>query len=63
MNNKTKTILDWVVCAVAVAVLVACAFFWNCGIDIWVTVLAAVIIAAGTVLVQMQNKKIKDLNA
>lgn len=63
MENKTKTILDWAVCGVAVAVLVACGFFWGCSIDLWVTVLAGVIIVAGTVLVQLQNKKIKDLNA
>lgn len=62
-NNKTKTILDWVVTGLMLIALVVIYFFWGCKMDLWVTILAAVIVIAGTVLLQMQNKKIKEMNA
>lgn len=61
-NNKTKTILDWVVTGLMLIALVVIYFFWGCKMDLWVTILAAVIVIAGTVLLQMQNKKIKEMN-
>lgn len=62
MNNK-KTILDLIVAVVAIIGLVICAFFWGCKLDLPVTILAIVVIAAGTVLLTLQNKKIADNNA
>lgn len=61
-NNKTKTILDWVVTGLMLIALVVIYFFWGCKMDLWVTILAAVIVIAGTVLLQMQNRKIKKMN-
>lgn len=60
MEKKTnkKAILDWVVGGVALAVLIVCFFFSNCKIDIPVFIVSALIIIAGTVLLQMQNKKL-----
>ncbi len=64
-NKKTvnkKAILDWIVCAIAVIALVVCYFFWGCRMDLFATVLAAVVVITGTFLLQKQNKKIKELN-
>lgn len=61
-NNKTKTILDWVVTGLMLIALVVIYFFWGCKMDLWVTILAAVIVIAGTVLLQMQNRKIRKMN-
>jgi fatty acid desaturase len=60
-NKKTnkKTILDWVVAAVVIIALVICYFFWGCTKDLAVTILAGVLLVAGTVLIQVQNHKIK----
>ena len=61
-NNKTKTILDWVVTGLMLIALVVIYFFWGCKMDLWVTILAAVIVIAGTVLLQMKNRKIRKMN-
>ncbi len=62
-NKKTtnkKSILDWVVSGLMVIALVVCYFFWGCDMDLWVSLLAIVLVVAGTALLQMQNKKIKE---
>lgn len=59
-QTNRKAILDWVVSGVALAVLIVCFFFANCKIDVPVFIVSAVIIVAGTVLLQMQNKKINS---
>ncbi len=60
-NKKTnkKPILDWAVTAVMIIALVICYFFWGCTKDMLVTILAGVLLVAGTVLIQVQNHKIK----
>lgn len=61
-NNK-KNILDWVVAGVMIVALIVCYFFWGCSMDLWVSLLSLVLVVAGTVLLQMQHKKIdKSLN-
>lgn len=61
MENKknNKAILDWIITAIVLVVFVVCYFFWGCNMDLWITIVGAVILVAGTVLVQLQNKKIK----
>jgi len=62
-NKKTvnkKSILDWVVCGIMVITLVTCFFFWGCDMDLWVSLISIILVVAGTVLLQMQNKKIKE---
>lgn len=58
-NQKTKTVIDWVISGLAVAVLVVCYFFWKCKLDLPVTILAAVVLIAGSALLAKQNKAIK----
>ena len=61
-NNKKKNkkpILDLTVTAVVIIALVICYFFWGCTKDPLVTILAGVVLVAGTVLIQSQNRKIK----
>lgn len=62
-GNNRKVIFDWVVGGVAALALVIIYFFWKCNMDLWVTILGAVVIIAGTVLLQMQNKKINEKRA
>jgi len=60
-NKKTnkKAILDWIVSGIVIVALVVTYFFWGCGMDMWVSLLAVLLVVAGTVLLQIQNKKLK----
>ena len=44
-----------------IAALVVIYFFWGCHLDLYVTVLAAVIIAVTGLTTYMQYKKLKEL--
>lgn len=62
-NKKTtnkKAILDWIVAGIVIVALVVCFFFWGCDMDLWVSILCIVLVAAGSILLQMQNKKISN---
>lgn len=58
-KSSKKSLLDWIIALIALAIFAICYFFWHCDIDLWVTVIGAVVLIAGIVLVQMQNRKIK----
>lgn len=60
-NNKMKYV-DIVVSVVFVLALVVIYFFWGCKLDLYVTVLAGIIIAASVAATYVQNKKIKELS-
>lgn len=61
-SSKKKVIVDWLAAAIVLIGLVVCYFFWGCSYDLPVTILAAIIVVAGTTLVQIQNKKINEAN-
>ena len=56
-KNSKKNVIDWAVAGAALLGLVICFFFWGCSIDLWVTVVALILIAAGTVLLATQHRK------
>jgi len=57
-NKKNKgLIVDLIVALLGVAVLVVCYFFWGCSYDLPATILAIVVILAGSGLLYMQQKK------
>ena len=60
-NNKMKYV-DIAVSVVFVLALVVIYFFWGCKLDLYVTVLAGIIIAASVAAAYVQNKKIKELS-
>lgn len=60
-NNKMKYV-DIAVSVVFVLALVVIYFFWGCKLDLYVTVLAGIIIAASVAATYFQNKKIKELS-
>ena len=60
-NNKMKYV-DIAVSVVFVLALVVIYFFWGCKLDLYVTVLAGIIIAASAAAAYVQNKKIKELS-
>ena len=57
---KKKAIWDWVISGLLLVGLVVLYFFWGCKLDLWVTILAVVLLIAGTVMMQLQNKKLKE---
>ena len=60
-NNKMKYV-DIAVSAVFVIALVVIYFFWGCKLDMYVTVLAGIIVVASVSATYFQNKKIKELS-
>lgn len=46
-----------------IAALVVIYFFWGCHLDLYVTVLAAVVIAVTALTTYMQYKKMKELES
>lgn len=60
-NNKMKYV-DIAVSAVFVLALVVIYFFWGCKLDMYVTVLAGIIVVASVLATYFQNKKIKELS-
>ena len=60
-NNKMKYV-DIAVSVVFVLALVVIYFFWGCKLDLYVTVLAGIIIVASVAATYVQNKKIKELS-
>lgn len=62
-NKETKDrrhVLDWAVAAIALVALVVCYFFWGCKMDLWVTVLCVVLVAAGSLLLHKEHKKLVE---
>lgn len=59
-TNDKKHILDWIIAALVLISLVVIYFFWGCKMDLWVTILCVVLVAAGSALLQMQHKRIKE---
>ncbi len=58
---KKQNILNWTVAALLLIALIVCYFFWGCSLDFIVTIIALVVVVAGSTLLSMQNKKIKEL--
>ncbi|MCQ2520376.1 MAG: hypothetical protein MJ107_07590 [Lachnospiraceae bacterium] len=57
-NKKNRSmILDICVALVAVAVLVVCYFFWGCSYDLPATILAIVVILAGSGILFVQHRR------
>lgn len=57
-NKKSKGILmDIIVALIGVVVLIVCYFFWGCKYDLPATILAIVVILAGSGLLYMQHKR------
>ena len=56
-----KHILDWVVSGIALVAMIVLYFFWGCPIDLWATLLCLVVVVAGSILLHMQHKKLKEL--
>ena len=59
-NKETKDrrhVLDWAVAAIALVALVVCYFFWGCKMDLWVTLLCAILVLTGSILLQMKHNK------
>ena len=54
--------VDIAVSAVFVIALVVIYFFWGCKLDMYVTVLAGIIVVASVSATYFQNKKIKELS-
>ena len=62
-NTNKKFVLDCIVSVLSVAVLVVLYFFWGCKIDLWVSILCAVLVVAGITCLTIQNKKLKEKNS
>lgn len=59
-NNSTKNrgmLMDIIVALIAVIALIVCYFFWGCRYDLPATILAIVVILAGSGLLYMQHRK------
>lgn len=52
---------DITVSALFIAALVIIYFFWGCHLDLYVTILAGVVIAVSALVTYVQYKKIKEL--
>lgn len=55
--------VDIGVSALFIAALIVIYFFWGCHLDLYVTVLAAVVIAVTALTSYMQYKKMKELES
>lgn len=60
---KKMKVLDLSVSLLFVASLIVIYFFWGCHLDLYVTVLAALIIAVTGLTAYLQYKKMKELGA
>lgn len=58
---KKQNILNWIITAILLIGLVVCYFFWGCKLDLVVTIIAVVVAVVSTVLLTIQNKRIKEL--
>lgn len=59
-DGSTKNrgmLLDIIVALVAIIALIVCYFFWGCRYDLPATILAIVVILAGSGLLYMQHRK------
>ena len=56
-----KYILDLAVSGIVLVALIVTYFFWGCPIDLWATLLCVVLVLAGTILLHMQHKRLKEL--
>ena len=57
-EKKSKgRLADVLMTLLAIAVLVVCYFFWGCKYDLPATILAIVVILAGSALIYMQHKR------
>jgi len=56
-----KHILDWVVSGIVLVAMVVIYFFWGCPIDLWATLLCVIVVVAGSILLHLQHKKLKEL--
>ena len=61
-NNKMKYV-DIAVSVVFVLALVVIYFFWGCKLDMYLTVLAGIIIAVSGITTYVQYKKLKELDS
>ena len=55
--------VDIGVSALFIAALIVIYFFWGCHLDLYVTILAGVVIAATGLTTYMQYKKMKELES
>ena len=57
-EKKSKgRLADVLMTLLAIAVLVVCYFFWGCKYDLPATILAIVVILAGSTLIYLQHKR------
>lgn len=61
-NNKMKYV-DIAVSVVFVLALVVIYFFWGCKLDLYVTVLAGIIVAVSGLASYVQYRKMKELDS
>lgn len=61
-NNKMKYV-DIAVSVVFVLALVVIYFFWGCKLDMYLTVLAGIIIAVSGITTYVQYKKLKEMDS
>ena len=61
-NNKMKYV-DIAVSVVFIIALVVIYFFWGCKLDMYLTVLAGIIIAVSGITTYVQYKKLKELDS
>ena len=59
-NKKSKAVLDVVITLLVVIALIVLYFFCGCGLDQIFTIVAAILIVAGSIVIFRQNKKIKE---
>ncbi len=56
-----RKILDIAVPVIFVLVLIVFCFFWDCELDLYMTILAGVVLLVTGLTTYLQNKKIKEL--
>ena len=61
-NNKMKYV-DITVSVVFILALVVIYFFWGCKLDMYLTVLAGIIIAVSGITTYVQYKKLNELDS
>ena len=61
-NNKMKYV-DIAVSVVFIIALVVIYFFWGCKLDMYLTVLAGIIIAVSGITTYVQYKKLNELDS
>lgn len=61
-NNKMKYV-DITVSVVFILALVVIYFFWGCKLDMYLTVLAGIIIAVSGITTYVQYKKLSELDS